>query len=62
VGRELQKIPDDLERPLRVQDGLSAYLERSEHSLRVLRRWAMALLPAIARVRPGGRAPEGLRA
>lgn len=51
VGRELQKIPEDLERPLRPQDGVSAYLERSEHGLRVLRRWAIALFPALVRLR-----------
>lgn len=63
VGRELQKIPEHLERPLRVQDGLTAYRKRSEHSLRVLRRWAMALLPALLRVRrPSAGAPEDLRA
>ena len=51
LGRELQKIPEDVERPLRVQDGLTAYLERLEHSLRVLRRWAIALLPVLVRIR-----------
>jgi Uncharacterised nucleotidyltransferase len=51
VGRELRKIPEDLERRLRPQDGLQAYLERSEHGLRVLRRWALALAPAWGRLR-----------
>jgi hypothetical protein len=50
VGRELQKIPENLERPLRAQDGLHAYVERWEHGLRVLRRWAIALAPALVRV------------
>jgi hypothetical protein len=47
VGRELQKIPEDLARPLRPKDGLAAYLERSEHGLRVFRRWAIALVSAV---------------
>jgi hypothetical protein len=51
VGRELQKIPEDLERRLRPRDGLQAYLHRSEHGLRVLRRWAMALAPALSALR-----------
>ena len=63
VARELQKIPEDLERPLRVEDGLSAYLERSAHSLRMLRRWAIALGPAIVRLkRPSATPAEGPRA
>jgi Uncharacterised nucleotidyltransferase len=51
VGRELQKIPARLERRLRPQDGAAAYLERSEHGLRVLRRWAIALFGAASGLR-----------
>ena len=63
VARELQKIPKDLERPLRAQDGPSAYLERSGHSLRMVRRWAIALGTAIVRVERRSSTPaDGLRA
>ena len=48
VARELQKIPDHMERPLRPRDGLAAYLQRSEHGLRVLRRWGIALFDAVS--------------
>jgi Uncharacterised nucleotidyltransferase len=43
LRREVQKVPKGLERPLTPDDGLSAYLARSEHVLRVARRWALAL-------------------
>ncbi|HWD76087.1 MAG TPA: nucleotidyltransferase family protein [Solirubrobacteraceae bacterium] len=63
VGRELQKIPENLERRLTVQDGLHPYLERSEHALRMLRRWAMALLPALLKMwQPGSATAEDRRA
>lgn len=62
VRREVQKIPKGLERPLRAADGPSAYWARSEHLLRVMRRWALAFFPAAARTygRPG--APRELSA
>lgn len=49
LRRERQKIPEDLERPLTRADGLSPHLERGEHLLRVLRRWALAGPPALMR-------------
>jgi hypothetical protein len=49
LRREVQKVPKGLERPLTVDDGLFAYLARSEHVLRVTRRWAMALACATSR-------------
>jgi hypothetical protein len=49
LRREVQKVPKGLERPLTRDDGLLAYLARSEHVLRVTRRWAMALARATGR-------------
>jgi hypothetical protein len=49
LRREVQKVPKGLERPLTRDDGVFAYLARSEHVLRVTRRWAMALPGATRR-------------
>jgi hypothetical protein len=56
LRRERQKIPVGMERPLTRQDDLSAHLARSEHQLRMLRRWAMAIGPAAARASRSGSA------
>jgi hypothetical protein len=49
LRRERQKVPGDLERPLIRADGVSPHLERAEHLLRVLRRWAITGPPALVR-------------
>jgi Uncharacterised nucleotidyltransferase len=61
VARELRKIPDHMERPLRPRDGVAAYLERSEHGLRVLRRWGIALFDAVGGLSGQLRTPRGFR-
>jgi hypothetical protein len=51
LRRERQKIPAGLERRLTRHDGLPAYRARTEHVLRLARRWALAATPAAARAR-----------
>jgi hypothetical protein len=58
LRREVQKVPKGLERPLTRDDGLRAYLARSEHVLRVTRRWAMALALATRRAYRQGAHPQ----
>lgn len=62
VRREVQKIPKGLERPLRAADGPAAYWARSEHLLRVIRRWTLAFFPAAARAYRTDRPPRALSA
>ena len=54
LRRERQKIPEGLERPLTRADGISPHLERGEHLLRVLRRWALTGPPALMRAATEG--------
>ena len=54
LRRERQKIPEELERPLTRADGLAPHLERGEHLLRVLRRWALSGPPALMRAVAAG--------
>jgi hypothetical protein len=56
LRRERQKIPAGVERPLTRHDDLSAHRARWEHQLRILRRWAMAMGPAVARANRAGSA------
>jgi Uncharacterised nucleotidyltransferase len=58
LRREVQKVPKGLERPLTPDDGLFAYLARSEHVLRVTRCWGMALASATGRAYRQGANPR----
>lgn len=49
LRRERQKIPAGVERPLTRHDPPSWHLARTEHVLRILRRWAVTVAPAAAR-------------
>jgi hypothetical protein len=51
LRRERQKVPAGLERSLTCRDGLPAYRARTEHVLRLARRWALATTPAAVRAR-----------
>ena len=54
LRRERQKIPAGVQRPLTRHDELAAHRARAEHQLRMLRLWALALGPAVARARRAG--------
>jgi hypothetical protein len=49
LTRELQKVPKDVQRPLRRDDEFAVHRARWEHGLRLLRRWALAVGPAAVR-------------
>jgi hypothetical protein len=54
LRRERQKIPAGLERPLTRHDPLAVHMARSEHLLRMLRRWTLAAAPAMLRASRSG--------
>ena len=49
LRRELQNVPQDLQRPLRHSDEFIVHRAPWEHRLRVLRRWGVAVGPAAIR-------------
>jgi hypothetical protein len=53
LRREIQKVPERVDRPLSRHDDLATHLARWGHALRLSRRWGLAFVPAAARAYRG---------